>query len=44
MFKDKEFQNAFDEMLVKEYDVVELLVDNAEYAKHDVKKGIKESS
>lgn len=41
IFKDKVFKNTFDEMRVKEYDEVELIVDNAEYAKHGVKKGDK---
>lgn len=41
IFKDKIFKNAFDEMPIKEYDKVELIVDNAEYTKHGVKKGDK---
>lgn len=44
IFKDKIIENAFDEMPIKEYDVVELLVYDAEYTKHGVKKGIEESS
>lgn len=39
IFSDRIFKNAFDEMPVKEYDVVELLVDDAYYKKHGVKKG-----
>lgn len=39
IFKAKEFKNAFDEMPIKEYDEVELIVDNAECTKHGIKKG-----
>lgn len=39
IFNDKIFKNAFDEMPIKEYDEVELIVDNAECTKHGIKKG-----
>lgn len=39
IFEAKEFKNKFEEMPIKEYDEVELIVDNTEYTKHGIKKG-----
>lgn len=39
IFKAKEFKNEFDVMPIKEYDEVELLVGDAKYTKHGIKKG-----